>query len=256
MLSYLNAGGSAEDLAASLATVVRDSEPVPDRVRADLTKVDLTGDGVRELLFDLEIPGFPWQESILVLGCATHEYQILIEVSSPLAGWIAVMALGDLNADGKTELAYRTGNDRIDHGMGVHRFNIVAWEGRKFRQLIQTDDGGDSALGAQELSPVSRFEDRDGDGIKELIAYSGVGSGYWICGMYSMRGTTATWRWDGEHYVLQREDPDPPRYSYEALEDGDRLAALGYFEEAILSYLRAISDTSLKAGTPAYWRVR
>ena len=65
------------------------------------------------------------------------------------------MALGDLNADGKTELAYRTGNNRIDHGMGVHRFNIVAWERRKFRQLIQTDDGGDSALGAQELSPVS-----------------------------------------------------------------------------------------------------
>ena len=93
-------------------------------------------------------------------------------------------------------------------------------------------------------------QDRDGDGSKELIAYSGVGSGYWICGMYSMRGTTATWRWDGEHYVLQREDPDPPRYSYEALEDGDRLAALGYFEEAILSYLRAISDTSLRQGRP------
>jgi tetratricopeptide (TPR) repeat protein len=165
------------------------------------------------------------------------------------------MELSDLNADGRTELAYRRGENRDLPDWGGTQFNVVAWDGHTFQQLIQTDDGDDTAGGGNELDPVSRFDDPEGDGIKELLVYTGVGSGYWLCGMYPQRGTTATWRWDGEHYVLQREAPDPPRYSYQAVEDGDRLAALGYFEEAILSYLRAISDKSLNPGTPAYWRV-
>jgi hypothetical protein len=257
MLSYLNSGGTAVDLGTSLASSVRESEGASEPVRADLTLIDLTQDGVRELLWELEVPGDPWQESLLVFGCGAHEYRILLQVSPLPQYWIDNMALGDLNADGKTELAYRQGPDRNDHAWGTHEFNIVAWDGGQFQQLIQSSDPAapHAAFGGSELHPVSRFEDLDGDGVRELLVYFGVGSGYSECGMYPSRATTAIWRWDGEHYVLEREDPEPPKYRYQAVEDGDRLTALGFLEEAIVSYQRAVSDRNLKTGTPQYWRI-
>jgi hypothetical protein len=49
---------------------------------------------------------------------------------------------------------------------------------------------------------------------------------------------TDIWRWNGEHYLLFRENPDPPTYRFEAVEDGDRLSGTGLFDEAVASYQR------------------
>ena len=257
MLDFLNAGGSPRDLESQLNDLVPESDDAAQPVRAQLTEVDLTGDGVHELLWQLEVPGDAWRQSILVFGCGTTQYELLFEdgglVIEPV-DWMRVMAVGDLNADGRVELAYREGH----YGASVNYvelFSIIAWDGAMFRQLILSEDcpNCSSAMGGNAGEHESRFDDVDGDGIQELLIRWGIGSGYSLCGAGPLRELTDIWRWDDQHYVLEREDPDPPTYRFEAVEDGDSLTRNGFLEEAVESYQRAIFDDSLKPGSPYYW---
>lgn len=257
MLAFLNAGGSPRDLASRLSHLVPESDYGAQPVRARLTEVDLTGDGLHELLWELEVPGDAWRQSILVFGCGTGQYGLLFEagglVSDP-EGWVRVMTVGDVDADGRIELAYREGH----YGASVNYlelFSIVAWDGAMFRQLILSEDCPDcsSAMGGNAEEQESRFDDLDGDGIQELLVRWGIGSGYSLCGDGPLRALTDIWRWDGQHYVLERQNPDPPTYRFEAVEDGDSLTRNGFLEEAVESYQRAIFDESLNPGSRHYW---
>jgi hypothetical protein len=102
----------------------------------------LTRDGIPELLWELEVPGDAWRQSILVFGCGTLQYDLLFEggglVIEPV-DWMRVMEVSDLNGDGRTEVAYREGH----YGASVNYvelFSIIAWDGAAFQQLIRPDD--------------------------------------------------------------------------------------------------------------------
>jgi hypothetical protein len=249
MIGYLDAGGSPIHLAQALSNLVVVADYGSNPVVAELTQVDLTGDGVNELVWNLEVPASAWVKSIVILGCANRSYQLLYRHQAldvePI-GAVDVMTIEDLNTDGRPELAY----SELGYGAGPGSstdVSIIAWDGSSFVSLIEAG----AAMGGGDAP--SKFEDLDGDGTKELVARPPIGEGYGICDVGPFRATTSIYRWDGKHYTLDREDPDSPTYRIEAVEDGDRLTTEGRYPEALLSYQRAISDDTLKPGTAYYW---
>jgi len=249
MIAYLDDGGSPSDLAQDLSNLVIDADYGSNPLVAELTKVDLTGDGVNELVWDLEVPASAWVKSIVILGCANRSYELLYRheaLDVEPVGALDVMTIEDLNDDGRPELAY----SEVGYGAGAESstdVSIVAWDGSAFLSLIE----GGSAMGGGDAP--SRFADTDGDGTKELVTRPPIGQGYGICDLGPFRPTTSIYRWDGRRYILDREDPDAPTYRIEAVEDGDRLTTEGRYYEAQLSYQNAISGDTIEPGTAHYW---
>jgi hypothetical protein len=104
------------------------------------------------------------------------------------------------------------------------------------------DDGAISLYPGGSISS----RDLDGDGVQEIIAFSGMGAeSFYVLGL-PWRHEWQYFRWDGRNYVLYDRGYSAPEYRFQAVRDGDRLALSGRYDEALESYQEAIFSGELE----------
>ena len=247
MLDYLNAGGTSEGLRAGIAAAgwVRPAE--------NLVSVDLTGDGVPEIMVDLD--------SFYIFSCQNGSYTSLYEKIAVLAP--SFLPPHDMNGDGLPEfIEYFSDPGPI----GMIYFHIKEWDGRQFTGLVtqaefQSQSGhGGSYSGVIWFTHVASraneiIQDTDGDGLLEFVIRGGVGSeysGYYIDAC-PCRAETHTYKWNGQGYVLESVIVDPPAFRFQALQDGDAAALAEQFDQALALYQSVIFSDQLAPYNQAAW---
>ncbi len=222
-LAYLNTYGPA---------------PLRDSTTSQLTilsEQDLTQDGVPEILAK---SSDGMASPLVILGCREGAYQVLFDQPT-MDGWLRtyqIIELLDANRNGLPEILFRTGT----MSQGGHFYDVYEWDGSQFRSLLEGE------LWAEAFGQAY-FEDRDGDYLKELVNITGLPSPGTEVGRSGLpwRSDTEIYRWDGTHYRLERSDPEPPTYRFQALQDADYYASLGEYEHAQALYQAVIFDPLL-----------
>lgn len=238
VLTYLNSGGA-------LAPFVTDpARPVSDTLLG--TIVDLTGDGVSEVVF-VGIQHFE------ILGCKDGNYESLFELVTYDFS-VELRDILDLNKDGIPELVFYSFSR-----YGYASVYIIGWDGNKFRSLINigTDAYTGAAIDSVYASTYHRLTDTNRDGLKEMaIVYDVNEFCYGLAGLDFCDGTparkeTITLAWNGQNYTdLKPIAYTPPQYRFQAVQDGDQQARYGHYAEALSFYQAAIFDDRLEWWSP------
>jgi len=238
ILTYLNSGGALAPFVANPA------RPVSDTLLG--TIVDLTGDDLSEVVYI----GIQYSA---ILGCKDGKYQNLFELA-PGDFSLGLEDILDLNKDGIPELIFYSFSR---HGFAY--VYIIGWDGNQFRSLINvgTDSYTGAAIDSVFASTYHRLTDTNGDGLKEIaIVYDvnefcdGLG-GLNFCDGTPAREQTTTLAWNGQNYVdLKPITYAPPKYQFQAIQDGDQQARYGKYTEALSFYQAAIFDDRLEWWSP------
>jgi hypothetical protein len=171
--AYLNARGSSTGLEAMLNSLTNEADP-QDSLVAHVYGMDVTRDGVLEVIIDLTIPevGTYATSAVLVFACQQGQYETkLFLLLSPQEGMYPqggyqVLSVADMNADGVRDLVVEL--KVFDN----RRYYMLTWDGTAFTSLIEPrfDDillqivyyveayGGEAAV-----------LDTNGDGSLELV---------------------------------------------------------------------------------------
>jgi hypothetical protein len=135
---------------------------------------------------------------------------------------------------------------------GGHAYQIYAWDGSRFRNLLVPDlpeypESGE--IFVEAYGNVSS-RDLDGDGIREIVAFMGKPVQDFL--MYlPWRDEWEYYRWDGTAYRYFDRHFSAPEYRFQAVQDGDRLSLSGRYAEALASYQQAIFSDELEWWTAA-----
>jgi hypothetical protein len=243
-LEFLNAGGKPSLLRDYLAGTNPEFG----------AEVDLTGDGVPELLIS--------SVAANVLMCVNGRYEDMLSVvtGDPFPS-PRILAIQDMNLDGMPELILK-GNVM---SAGELIYYIYEWNGTAFQSLIWSNEKlspwfhtsvgkamiwyGTSISDEEELdglSDTATIEDVDGNGTLELILHGNIPiPKYLYDGPW--RKITETYQWNGYYFALSSLDIIPPVYRFQAVEDADRLSLMGKYQQALNLYLEAISSHTLAA---------
>jgi len=287
---YLDTGGRILDLQEELTEVFPNLsyfEGVQDLM---IAAIDVTGDGVGEAVIKLDLaePEQGLVTFLFILGCDVGDYRVLLSknVLGDGAGLsrMSLLATEDLNADGVPEVVYtlrRTGFsfDETDAVL------IDEWDGEVFHPLVvpPSDDWlfephaaemsnlfliGDVRFNSywrrgRTPEPVdidTLLPDTDGNGTRELILRGGVSGGLWTGGGGPERADIDTWAWNGEAFTLFDSVPDPPKYRFQAVRDGDAAFQRGKLDQALEMYNGSLDDPDLlgwseehRRAHPFYW---
>lgn len=153
-----------------------------------------------------------------------------------------ILGVADMNRDGKTEVAF------INHQCGAHTCYGHAY-------IFQCTGAGCRAIteGSIRMAyPTATIEDRDGDGVQELVMYGGtIGS----VGAGPQRPRTEIYGWDGTAYRLSETIYDPSPYLYFKIRDANDALQRKEYAQALKLYRQALTDDTLKLwkaeiGTP------
>lgn len=247
ILDYLNAGGSSEGLRAGM------DQAGWARAAQDLVAVDLTGDGIAEILVDLD--------SLYIFSCQNGSYVSIYEKVGVITPHF--LPPRDMNGNQVPDLIeYFSEPGPIE----MKYFWIKEWDGRQFADLITQADfqspngaggvNGGSIWFKHVASDRSQLvQDTDGDGLLELALYGGVASEY--SGVYidfcPCRPETHTYRWNGQGFVLDSLVIDPPTFRFQALQDGDAAALTGQFDRALALYQDVIFSDRLEWYSRERW---
>ena len=136
--AYLNARGSATGLEAMLNSLTNEANP-QDPLVAHVYGMDVTGDGVLEVVMDLTIPevGTYATSAVLVFACQEGGYETkLFLLLSPEEGMVPqggyqVLSFEDMSADGVRDLVVEL--KVFDN----RRYYMLAWDGTAFTSLIE-----------------------------------------------------------------------------------------------------------------------
>lgn len=236
---YLSAGGSSTVLEAAL----RNWSAITDRGGVVQADMDLTGDGVREIIVTLYNPAAYNPEALLnagqllVYGCDSGGYRLLY--TTQYNAGIALprlLRVGDMNADVRAELVYYT--ESCDRSTCYKEAKILSWNAvvGVFEEL---NNGQIVAVNGR-----IGVADIDEDGVLELTAQVNppgtVASG-------PPRSVLDTWDWNGVDYVLARRDQEEARYRIQAVHDADQLLDERQWRAAINAYAALRDDNSLSA---------
>ncbi|MCI0396649.1 MAG: hypothetical protein L0322_17155, partial [Chloroflexi bacterium] len=254
---YLNSGGQAEGLQAALGSFAVSTAGGPHLLSPTVLPADVTGDAIPEIIVDLPLQVIDANSVILVFGCRQGQYERIgrfdadQRVSRP-AGQ-KVRAVADLNQDGLKEIVFSA----VDYPgpVGVNFltvFFIVRWDGQQFRDLVQASLNFPEqiyASGAGILNGDGRLTDMDEDGRQELALVGGLPAYNASAWAYAgpRREHSDTWAWDGQAFTLARSaHTTPPRYRFEAVQDGDLAFLFGDYAQALQFYEQALADEGLR----------
>lgn len=228
---FLNAGGSPEELAASLLLreLNYNGEPV--------IVSDVTGDGQQDVLVNVLNPAYPPSGVLLAYTCAGGEYQLTYsQLSPPNYHTPTVLLIQDLNADGLVELIVNS------RSCGAHTciedIRILAWDGEGFQSLL--------ADSTEELPyPKVQITDYNQDGVYSLeVTGTAVGS----VGAGPQRELTYTYDYDpadGTWKFASRAD-GPSSFRIHVVHDADAAMKRGEYEIASLLLEQVITDAALQ----------
>jgi hypothetical protein len=245
ILNFLNGGISIKALANAIN--------VPGFKPLFLSQ-DVTGDKIPELLFSNSEPIYHFYIYI----CSQGQY-ILHSPQINYYGWLTeIVAVKDLNSDRIPEIT-------LEHsgcsGNGCYSIYILEWDGNEFQVLNSNPQYGEYMDGLIKVE----VKDLNNDGNFEILMTGGVPA----IGAYIInppwRLETRILAWNGRNFVLESIKYEPPEFRFQAVQDGDRAALAGRFDEAMKSYQDAISsdkldwwssqrqtDTMIKLGNEGY----
>lgn len=129
-------------------------------------------------------------------------------------GWLEhprVLAVEDLNRDGRTELVLGS----TSCGLSCFtRLLVGRWDGRRWHDL--------TADPIEQVNSQVALVDRDGDEVKEIVMYGGVGS---TLGAGLQRKHTLVYAWQEGRYHLVENIPDPDPHIYFRMLDANAALA-------------------------------
>lgn len=251
VLNYLNAGGNPDDLFANIRKYWQRSEVF---AKNEILK-DVTGDGVPEILI---IPS-----ELYIFGCHNGQYHRLLMVQNDSAGInstaLQLVGIQDMNLNGVPEIIIaRFGCGGFGAATCLDVF-VYEWDGNKFTYLLPTwsTHGFDVSLVGgrlKEYLPDVSIRDIDDNGTFELILTGGVTTEWYLeyFSNYPWRDKSDIYMWNGEFFSFHKTEFSPPKYRYQAVQDGDRAMLNGEYEEALAFYQKTIFDDSLLGWSPAH----
>jgi hypothetical protein len=230
---FLNRGGWVDDLDKALYDVEIASLPVPVAV------ADMTGNGFEEMVVSIFDPGsvhLPPAGMLLIYTCDRQEFSLIYqEDSRPIGGAPVIRFLQDLNADGISELVVSSAS------CGAHtcfeRVKVIGWDGSQFINRLEGD--------TDDLPyPTIYLEPSTKEGIFNLLI---SGSGFGSVGAGPQRNITRIWSFDQntQRWRVDSTQFEPSAYRIHILHDAGAAAKDGDYQQALMLYNRAISDTTL-----------
>lgn len=225
IVDYLNAGGALSGL-----------EKQKNILGQQGKMIDLTGDGVKELLLS-NISYFS------IYRCINGVYE-----EDPLHIWVDGQFSGDLeeiedvNQNGIPEIFFAS----FERHGEVSVF-IYEWDGNAFRSLISVQQDVLNPIPNDYVMMENRYDivDTNGDGLKEIVTVDDIGAYAHVDGV-PFRRQLIILSWDGTHYVnLRPANFGPPTFRFQAAQDADRQVILGNYAQALALYQQVISSDSL-----------
>ena len=222
--------------------------------QGNMTYKDVTNDQVKELI----ISGLYPRPSLFVFGCKDGQFIDLLKIPPGEEGNPEVLAIKDMNKDGKLELVIDMLACRYCKGAQIYE-----WNGESFDSLVKSWYFDDIVTNSIQFNDIADFAgstdisiaDIDHDGFDELVLDGGTPSG-----LAAMSGWEGPWRkqkmiykWNGQAYVWFSQLYYPPKFRFEAIQDGDIQTARGDYDDAIKSYQAAIFETDLKSWDFDIW---
>lgn len=204
---------------------------------------DLDGDGDNEILLALPAPeavNAIFGNGVLVVfdrdpdGAYTPKIR-----SGAYPNPIRILEIADFNNDGTTELltqAIDCGAHTCQSTYNILRWSAAGWEDVPIRDLA----AGEESPGTELPSATAMLEDRDGDGVRELIVSGGLIDSL---GAGLQRSVTKVFAWNGSDFRLTSITPDPAasQHPYFKLLDGNAAFETGDYDRAAQLYADAIA---------------
>ncbi len=208
-------------------------------------KVDVTGDGVPEVLVDAYDNQQETPQRFFIFGCQAGAYRALATLTSRDSGQRYDFPLiEDMNRDGLPEIvvAYRSGR-----APNVYLTVLIfEWDGHDFTNLMAADD--------TLVNATYEVRDVDHDGTLGLV----MSGGQMVSPDGSLipptRETVQTWAWNRQKFVRTsvEEGFAAPVYRFQAVREGDAAARAGELGLALALYDQAIMDETLLPWNPAW----
>jgi len=231
---FLNAGGTAEALRANLEALgISQTEPT-------VATQDLTGDGLHEVvvaLIDRESAAMPPGGALLIYACQGGHFELAhVELPAESYGAPRIVHLGDLNADGLSELV--TSSSQCGAHTCFEALQILNWDGDHFLNRLEGST-------ADLPYPQAQLVDSDHDGVYDLeVTGTGVGS----VGAGPQREHTRAWHYspDSGMWIPGEETVGPSNFRIHTLHDADQAARNGDYALAISLYDQVINSDELE----------
>jgi hypothetical protein len=245
-MDFLNAGGSFAALQSGFNALVQKHVNLRD---GQITSVDLTGDGVDEVIVDAILDkGSIWQ----VLGCNSGHYQAL--VNNEDTGFRYLRFAVDLNGNKLPDIiSYRQTRPKSTQ---LFEFFIQAWNGHQIADLL--DYTRFDEVGRRLPSDITDWNktvpnatgttrDTNGDGLYELVVTGGLVTPVPNCETRFERQFTEIWAWNGKSFQMADRVYIPPIYRFQRSADGDLAFALKQYDLALTAYQDVLFDVNLFA---------
>ncbi len=240
ILDYLNSGGTWETMLAVL-------DWSSYRRTNYLFEGDLTGDNVPKLVISYG--------PLFVFGCKDGKYSTLLTI--PVANVVtpntpSIVGVADMNLDGIKELIVETSVLAGWTG-STYLAQIFEWDGIQFESMVNSPMQDQMCMGwawpdshTVCMANADIFiKDFDGNGTKELVLSGGVLYAGLYYNMGPWRTETQIYSWNGDTFVYFTSYFSAPEYRYQAVQDGDRAALQGNYQEALDLYQQAIFSDKL-----------
>ena len=247
LLAYLNQGGQTDQIQTAFDVWRAEgswTSGAYDR-GGQVLKVDVTGDGVPEILVDAYDNQQDTPQRFFTFGCEAGAYRALATLTSRYSGQRYDFPLiEDMNRDGVPEIvvAYRSGQPPNLYLSVL----IFEWDGHDFTNLMAADD--------TLVNATYAVRDVDHDGTLDLV----MSGGQMISPEGSLipptRQTVQTWAWNGQNFVRTsvEEGFAAPVYRFQAVREGDAAGRAGKLGLALALYDQAIMDETLLPWNPAW----
>jgi hypothetical protein len=268
LLDLLSATGELKDFQKSIAVPNDPSSSLGTEVQ--VFHEDVNADSAAEFVLSIHQPfqaedaedgpvGDPYRTAVFIFGCRDAQYVtlhrlILDRKETDLHS--GILAVEDLNRNGIREVAVST-VENVGEGGRQHLFvRILEWNGSSFRDVLipQRED----FYSSNTVNAAVDFRDVDGNGTQDVVVPNRTwpeGAGVVCEGDGGPdRNTDSIWMWEGEQYRYMWNLYSGPQYRFQAAYDGDYYSYIGLFDQAEISYLRAVFDESLKPGSKADWK--
>jgi hypothetical protein len=235
ILEFLNQGGSRQAVRSAYQLGYSDPEQ-------HILESDLTGDGMPELITG--------DAGFYIFGCDQGIYRTLpVEEINYRQDFeydaVYLWGAKDLNLDGLPEMI-------VEYwflaATAVRQYlRVYAWDGSSFVNLAYQNLYGHEQkyLDVQYFSAIT-FEDADQNGTPDLVIQIGIPGHMDTYAHGPWREETHVYIWNGKAVVLGWIDLAPPEYRFQAVQDGDRLALAGKFDQALDLYQQAIFSDQLE----------
>ena len=241
ILNYLNAGGTAEELAVDMEALgINNPPPLPDTAPITATSADFTGDGLLDVavaFINAESQSATPPGVLVIYTCSTNIYIIThIEISPEFTGAPAIISSIDLNNDKLDDVIYSS--TICGASTCFQSVQILTWNGEFFEPRLE---GSTNDLPYPNIQLV----DYDQDMLYSLeIVSSGSGS----VGAGPQRPVMQTWDHNSETGFWQAGEQTlgPSDFRIHLVHDADDAARRGEYEIALLLYEQVVNSDDLR----------